>query len=219
MIKIFKKYSPILSILAIIISCYSLYITRLKPSKITIETGENIYIHYFKKGNVGVTLPVSFTNSGAVFKTIKNLALVIQLPGNSTHYQCEFLRTTKLDEKGNIIADSTGPIAIPPFTTITRGVIFRSSSDPNDFYINKYGNYSMFLVGCVENLQQPEVMDSFSIYISDKQLAELKKCRKTGSISAIRFRQTKWKNWRAHYLSDIEIEALHKNISANKSNF
>ena len=205
-----KGLPIVVSAIAIIISFYSLYMSHIKPAEIDLVAGEHININYFIEGNFALTLPVSFTNNGASIAIIRRVALLIQEPGKKEGYLFEPLFYQRIDEQGNFIHDSMPvPIAVPARDSVTKQIVFRSSLDrPNEFILEKEGKYQVTLLGWIAGSVEPELGDFFSIELTDANIATLNERREQKSTSTIRIRQSKWRKWSAHHLTEFEVDAL-----------
>ncbi len=206
-----KQSAPIIgSIVALIISFYSLYMAHMRPAKVDLIAGEHININYFEERNFGLTLPVNFSNSGASIATIRRVALLIQDPGNKEGYLLEPLFYQRIDERGNFLHDSMPvPIAVPARDTVTKQILFRSSWErPNEFILTKTGTYKLTLVGWIAGSVEPELGDFFSIQLTDEMISTLNERREQKATTTIRLRQSKWRKWSAHHLTELEVDAL-----------
>jgi hypothetical protein len=202
-----------ISVLALIVSGLTLYLSHLRPARIRIVAGESVHLHYFEEGNFGITLPVSFVNQGARIGTVSRVALLIQKNGSDEGYLLEPHAYQRLDSNQNFLHESTAsPISVPSKSNILKQVLFKSSVDrPDDFKIVS-GKFDLFLFGWTEGSIRPSAMDEFSIEVSEPVVHQLDEWHKKKITYTIGVLQSKWRKWSAHRLTEIEINTLQKNI-------
>lgn len=200
----------VVSFLALGVSVLTLYFSQLRSAVLSVIAGELLNIYYFTEGNCAVTLPISVSNNGARTAIVRRIALLIQEGGSAEGYLLEPLFYDRIDERGNFQHDSQPmPIAVPGLSTETKQVLFRSSLErPGEFRFSKAGSYKVTVLAWLRNSVGPQAEDSFSIIISDELLTELEKYRVSKSSASVRVRQSEWRKWGAHRLTEVEIAAL-----------
>ena len=206
-----KVFIPIaISCLAIGVSVVTLYFSQLRSAVVAVVAGEHLNIYYFQEGNCAVTLPISVANNGARTAIVRRVALLIQEGGSAEGYLLEPIFYDRIDENGNFQHDTQPlPIAVPGRSTETKQILFRSSFDrPSEFHFLKAGTYKATVLAWLRSSVEPQAADSFSFIISDEELAQLEKNRASKSASSIRVRQSEWRKWGAHRLTEVEIAAL-----------
>ena len=200
----------IVSCLALGVSILTLYFSQLRAAAITIIAGEHLNIYYFAQGNCAVTLPISVANNGARIAVVRRVALLIKEGGSPEGYLVEPLFYDRIDEQGDFQHEfQPYPIAVPGRSTETKQILFRSSFErPDEFRFFKSGLYKITVLAWLKNSVEPQAADSFSILIADEDLATLERYRAEKKSTSVRVRQSEWRKWGAHKLTEVETAAL-----------
>lgn len=199
----------IISILALLVSIVTLYLSLLRPAKIRIVAGESIHLFYFEEGNFGITLPVSFVNQGARIGTVSRVALLIQKHGNNEGYLLEPYAYQRLDANQRFQHESiAAPISIPSKSDISKQILFKSAiARPDEYQINA-GKYNLTLFGWTEGSIKPNITDTFSLEVSNPNAQRLEKWHDQKLTYTVCVPQSKWRKWAAHHLTEIEVSTL-----------
>jgi hypothetical protein len=209
-----KTLIPIvISSLALIVSFTTLYMTKIAPGKVRSIAGEHINIFYLKEGNIGVTLPVSFSNIGAKTVNIQRVALLFQSQNDKKSYLFEPVFYERLTEHGGFVPESqAAPIIIPTGKTVTKQVLFRSSIERQNEFQVRAVTYKLTLLVWIAGSVKPERTDSFYITLSDENikfiLEQYQLVKDNKPNVSFRTLQSKWRKWTAHYLTEDEVKDL-----------
>lgn len=221
-LKITKTVAPILiSIGAIIISFYSLYVTYLEEPQIKVDVGYDIEFYQHVKGPFSLMLAINFTNLGAKLITIQRIMAVIEPPGPADGYLLEARFFERLDVDGSYGSESTAvPITVHGRKTVPKVILFHSSfkKDQNYFYLKKAGNYKITLLGWIADSSEPVIIDSFSFSISPTQFSEYDENRQEKKMIVVRTLKSGLEKWSARSLTNDDSRFLLKRGNANHYN-
>jgi len=211
-----KDLIPIsISIVAMIVSSVSLYLSRIRPGELYLTAGEHITIAHELEGSVNCMLPVNFANAGSKHLTVDRVALLIQKSGNPEGYLLEPVWYLGIGESGQWKRDSAAvPITAFGGENVTKQIQFCSSLDnPKEFQMTKEGTYDLTLLAWLHGSTQPSMSDFFSLALTEKDVAKLCTYIQEKSLLTVMLKQSKWRNWDAHSLKAIEVDGIKKHLA------
>ncbi len=202
----------VISVIALLVSFITLYLTHLKAARIAIIAGEHLNIGHYIEGNLNITLPITFVNYGAKTATVKRVALLIQKSGNSEGYLLEPYFYQKVGDSGEFQNESQPtPIGVSGKQNITKQVLFRSSEErPFEFQLIKEGSYTFTLLGWVDTSEIPDISDTFNLEIEPEIATKLELELGKKTASTIRIPQATWRNWTSQKLKQYQVKGLLK---------
>lgn len=206
-----KDSIPIaISIVALFVSVFSLYVSMFRPGKPHLTAGEHIAISHQPEGSANFILPVNFSNAGSKYLTVDRVALLIQESGNPEGYLLEPAFYLALAENGVFKYDSLSvPITIFGGENVTKQVMFISSTErATEFQMTKAGTYNLSLLSWMHGSAKPLISDSFSLVVSEAHAATLAGYIKEKRLDSVKLPQSKWRSWDAHYCKAVEIENI-----------
>ena len=192
--KLNKNYiSIILSISAVGISIFTLYLSKLEPSKITVFIGEEAVIWKDVSIDRSISFPINVFNTGAELGVIEKIALLVSGPKRKEPYLVEakyFLNSR--NEK-----ESPKPIMLSGHDNTSRQVTF---SGIEEILEEGEGLYKIMILIWENNHDSPVKGDSFSIVVpkSDIDILRATYQSRTYDIS-------NWGNWKGGYIKDPKI--------------
>jgi hypothetical protein len=200
----------VISILALLVSLLSLYYSQVRGAKLRLVAGEHLNINHFVEGNVGVSLPVSLINEGVRPATLRRVGLTISIKGKVEGELLEPFYFQRIDDKGNFLQESMPtPITVAASQSVVKQVLFRSDfNHPAEFHLVNPGTYELVLLGWTEDSFVPSVKDKFDIEISEEDASQLRQYLASKTLLTIRISQFAWRKWRAHHLTEAEIQDL-----------
>jgi hypothetical protein len=206
-----NTWVPILiSSFALMVSFLSLYFTAIRPARLEILPGEEVFLSHFSEGNFSISVPVSFINHGARTGVVRRLALLVQPPGEEDPYLLEPLNFQKVDDKGGFHVEAmVAPVAVGGRQSVTKQVIFRSSYErPKEFQVVSPGIYHFRLLTWTTQESGPTSRYPFSAEIPADMALALKQRLQVGDVKWDRVRLEPWRRWAARRLSAREASGL-----------
>jgi hypothetical protein len=204
-----KVLTPVaISLLALVVSFSSLYLSWLHPAELQVVAGEHVTIKHQDGGTFVLTLPVNLANAGSRLVTVDRLAMLIQSADSPEGYLLEplyYLRIIENTSTGPSFAvDSLPvPITISGRENVTKQVGFCSSYDrPTEFKLTRAGTYALTLLAWARGSAKPRAYDRFAIVVSEANVASIAK------QDAIKLPQSRWRSWSAHHLTAVEVKIL-----------
>jgi len=189
-----KNYlSVVLSISAVVISIFTLYLSKLEPSKITVFTGEDVVIWSEVDIDRSISFPINFYNTGAELGVIEKIALVIYGPKRKGPYLVEakyFLNSKNKNE-------SPKPIMLPGHDNTLRQITF---SGIEDVLKEGKGLYEIIVLIWKDDYDIPIKSDSFSIVVPQSDLDSFRNTYQSRTYVI-----SNWANWKSGYITDPEI--------------
>lgn len=212
-----KDLIPIaISIVALLGSIISLYMSRFRPGKLHLTAGEQVTIGHVPEGPVTFVLPVNFANAGSKHITVDRVALLIQHRGNPEGYLLEPAYYLALAESGQFKRDSLAvPVTVFGGENITKQVQFASSIErPKEFQMTKEDTYDLTLLAWLHGSTNPNISDCFSLVVSEADVANLAIYIKEKTFLTVMLKQSKWRNWDAHYCKANEVAGIIKHATS-----
>ena len=210
-----KVLIPIaISIVALLISIISLYMSGFRPGKPHLTAGEHIAISHQLDGVVNFILAVNFANAGSKHLTIDRVALLIQHRGSPEGYLLEPNSYLSLTGSGSFIFDSLAvPITIFGGENVTKQVMFTSSTGrptefETEFQMTRADTYDLSLLSWMHGSAKPLISDSFSLVVTEAHVATLANHIKEKKLDSVKLPQSKWRSWDAHYCKEHDVDAI-----------
>jgi len=206
-----KDLIPIvISIVALLGSIISLYVTRFRPGELHLAAGEHVTIGHVPEGPLTFVLPVNFANAGSKHLTVDRVALLIQHSGSPEGYLLEPAYYLALAESGQFKRDSLAvPVTVFGGENVTKQIQFASSIErPNEFQMTKDGTYDLTLLAWLHGSTKPGASDSFSLVVSEADVAKLVSYIEEKTYLTVMLKQSKWRSWDAHYCKANEVEGI-----------
>ena len=216
MIEMKDLIAIVISILAMLISIVSLYISRFKPGELHLAAGEHTFISHepegIAEGCVRFLLAVNIANAGSKHLTVDRVALLIQHRGNPEGYLLEPTFYLVLAKTGSFEYDSTSiPITVFGGENVTKQVMFGSSTErPTEFQMTMADTYDLTLLAWLHGSTKPSVSDSFSLVVSKAHVVTLTNHIKEKKPDSVKIPQSKWRSWDAHVCKQTEVEDIKK---------
>ena len=69
------KFGAVVSVISLIVSVSTFFYTYLRPATLSLTVGDAIFISYGYDNNLGVTVPLSYSNSGSRSGSVGKLTL------------------------------------------------------------------------------------------------------------------------------------------------
>lgn len=202
----------VISLVALLVSIVSLYVSTLRPGALHVTAGEHIAISHQPDGSAGFILPVNVANAGSKHLTVDRVALLIQQSGDPEGYLLEPSFYLALAESGDFKYDSLSvPITVFGGENVTKQVMFISSTErAAEFQMTRAGFYDVTLLAWLHGSSKPRVSDSFSIVVSEANVATLLNYIKEKKSFSVKLPQSKWRAWDAHRCKATEVEDIKK---------
>lgn len=215
-----KVLIPIaISIVAMLVSIVSLYVSRLRPGELHLAAGEHTFISHepegIAEGCVRFILPVNVANAGSKHLTVDRVALLIQHRGNPEGYLLEPTFYLVLGESGDFKYNSPSiPITVFGGENVTMQVMFGSSTErPTEFQMTKADTYDLTLLAWLHGSIKPSVSDFFSLVVSEAHAVTLANHIKEKKPFSLKIPQSKWRSWDAHFCKATEVEDIKKALT------
>ena len=219
-----KVLIPIaVSLVALLISIISLYVSKFRLGELHLTAGEHIAIGHVLEGPVTFVLPVNFANAGSKHLTIDRVALLIQHSGSPEGYLLEpnyYLLEPNyyltFAESGEFKRDSLAvPITVFGGENVTKQVQFASSTErPVEFQMTKDGTYDVTLLAWLHGSTKPSMSDSFSLVVSEAHATQMVNYIKEKTFLTVMLKQSKWRSWDAHYCKSNKIEGIIEHVTS-----
>lgn len=206
-----KDYLALLaSLIALVLTLVNIYFTHFRGASLQAVAGEKVGFYYFNEGNLAVVVTVAVVNHGIRSDTLQKLALLVRSPGGADAYLLEPLFYEKLKENGDLLHDSEpAPIPVSGRSTVVKHVLFRASYErPEEFLITAVGTYQLALLAWVRDSIKPVVSQGFTVELSAHDIDKLKDYRSEKKTTLVNVRQSQWRKWYPHYLTEVEFAAL-----------
>jgi len=193
-----KNYiSVFLSISAVGISLFTLYLSSFKPSKITVFTGEEVVIWKSISVDSSISLPINIFNTGSELGVIKKFALLISGPKRKGLYLVEAIYF--LDSKKNK-NESTEPIMLSGHDNTSRRITF---SGVEEILKEGEGLYKIMVLIWENDYDSPIKGDSFSIVVTKSDIDTFKNTYQSRTYVI-----SNWDNWKGGYIKDPKIISI-----------
>lgn len=204
-----NKFAIVTSIIALLVSLVALYLNFFCPAEPRIAVGDRVNIHHYKEGNLGISIPVSISNSGAKFVTIERLALLIRKTDSKEGYLLEPHTFGRLENNDLVGESLSSPIPLSGRSNLVKEVLFRTSTDKsNGFDIDKPGTYELTLLAWVGDSVKPRAIDSFSLVLEEGDIKILSDYQLQQRTTTLQLPLSKWRQWGAHNLTEVEVNIL-----------
>jgi hypothetical protein len=174
------KLIPILiSIIAIVVSAFTLYIAKVKPAKISAFVGESLQVWHMKNSALNIDLPIVFSNSGAKGSAIRSLGLIIKDSSSEDSLLLKWLGIKAYEdsrEMGPIwkFDNQRTPLAVPAYSEVAHIVNFVIENDGGN-WIPKPKAYDLILVGWTTNSIKPSIKHTTSWSFNESEVDIIKK--------------------------------------------
>ena len=200
------RLSIVLSILAFTISAVSFYLTTLREVEPEIQAGSRFYISHDIYGKASIAMSINATNIGARLFVVERLALLIHRPDSLDGYVMTPAGYVKVNDKGEPQEEGmVGPITVAGRGQVTKQILFKSSSEEDDFTITSPGKYEYTLVAWFSGKPDPAIADRFAIELSTtdaNQLSHWANLQVTNSVVVERIGGNEWKAGR---VKDVQV--------------
>ncbi|MDO8282231.1 MAG: hypothetical protein Q7U10_06350 [Thermodesulfovibrionia bacterium] len=206
-----KDLVPIvISIVALLGSIISLYVSKFRMGELHLTAGEHTAISHDLEGPVSFILAVNFANAGSKHLTVDRVALLIQHSGSPEGYLLEPAYYLAFGESGELIRDSLAvPITVFGGENVTKQVQFSSSIErPFEYQMTKDGTYDLTLLAWLHGSTKPSMSDCFSLVVEEAHVAKLLSYIKEKKNLTVMLKQSKWRNWDAHSCKANEVEGI-----------
>lgn len=166
----------LISLIAVIISIITLYITSLNPPKISLSVGESMQIwHNTDESHaLNIDLPIVFYNAGAKSGVVSSLALIIKDPNSEESILIKWIGTKNFEDSKLIFESQRLPIAVPANGEIAHIVSF-AGKHQNLNWIPKPITYNLYLLGWTKDSENPAINYKFAWTFSDNDVLDIKK--------------------------------------------
>jgi hypothetical protein len=203
------KLAPIaISLVALVISSLTFFLTQLQPARIRVHPAEFAYVTS-KTDNLEFHLPLTFVNDGAALGIVQKVALLIQSPGRSDGYLLQAAYFEKL-ESGDYKPESVVvPIPIEGRRTLGKQVLFISARDtPRDNPLSVTGPHRATVLVWASEAIHPTATAPFQFVLSDRDLADLEAQRLGKRTETIELHQEKFRSWNARPVNEQDVREL-----------
>lgn len=174
-----KKIPIIASILAVIISVFSLYTTTMQPAEITLSVGESMQIWHNNADELQVDIPVIFTNSGAKSGVIRSLGIIIKDPQSEDAIFIKWygFKTYKdsINGKSSWIYESLRtPLSVSARSEASKMIAF-SSNEAGKNWKPKAITYDIYLLSWNSSNEKPDTKLKINWNFNQDQLSQIQK--------------------------------------------
>lgn len=183
-----KKLIPtIISIVAIIISISSIYLTSLKPPTITLSVGESMQVWHNANKEVNIDLPIIFHNSGSQSGVIRSLGIIFKDPNSEESMFIKWLGFKKYEDKVEgrsawIYESTRTPLAVPPAGEVSKMVNFYSEK-AGVGWIPKPITYDIYLLAWDTGSETPTIRQKISWTYREADVSEIKRRLEEGQFN------------------------------------
>ena len=146
---------------AVIVSLSTLYLTQLRPARISIKPGEAIQIWHNNLGELNVDMSIAFHNTGNQPLTINSLAMILKDPNTDNALFMKFYGVKKTDPSKsgiNLTYESYrfAPLTIPAREEVTKFINFYAGP-PGKGWIPKSTRYDIYILGWSSGQEDPDL--------------------------------------------------------------
>lgn len=208
----FRNITPIgVSLIAMVISLFSLFLSQLQPDRIKVYPGELAYLRNLEDNILSFNLFLSFTNGGARPGVVRKIAVLLIPPDKSDGYILQAAFFDQLDSEGNFFRESVvGPIAVDGHQTVSRQVRFISAREnPGDYIpLLVQGEYQAIILLWTSTDSQPTITVQYPFMLSDRDLEELQLQREGKLNQSVELSLRQFDQWKAGTINEQEDRDL-----------
>jgi hypothetical protein len=175
-----KQVVPVLlSIVAIIVSLFSLYVTTLRPAEITLSIGEAMQVWHNENHELNIDLPIIFQNKGSQSGVVRSLGIIIKDPNSEESIFIKWVGFKKFED---VIGGTSSwvyealrtPISIAPGGEVSKMVNFYSGR-AGEGWLPKPITYDLYLLGWESGGETPRIRQQFDWTFKPEDVAEIKR--------------------------------------------
>lgn len=181
-VKLFKYAKEVLPLLfsgiAVVVSLSTLYLTQLRPARISIAPGETMQIWHNNAGELNVDMSVVFHNTGSQPLTINSLAMILKDPNTDDALFMKYYGIKRLDQSKPGISLTYEsyrftPLTIAPREVVTKFVDFYAGH-PGKGWIPKSTRYDIYILGWSSGQEKPDLRAKVQWSFNDEDVQAIK---------------------------------------------
>jgi hypothetical protein len=167
-----KYASIVISLVALVLSFWSLYFSHLRASSFSVHTSETFIARDYDSHTV-LHVPMTFANSGAKMGVINNVQLAVQRRPGGARLIFENIGFDSVDANEELRrALPPGPIAVEGRAAASKNIRFSSvRKHANERVFADVGTYDVTVLVWDPTGDKPQATESFAVEITDQHLA------------------------------------------------
>jgi hypothetical protein len=210
-----RKATPtLISLVALLVSVVSFYVSSLKPAHVSMSVGDSMQIWHDLDQRLEIDLPIVFRNSGSEAGVLRSLAIILRDPRSEESLFISWYGTKSTSGATWVYDTVLTPITVPAGGELSKMVNF-SGAQSNVDWLPKPTTYDLYVLawsGARETAS--EILESTWTF-KQSDIASIKQYREQGKKTGIWIYKDSRFAADARMLTKGEFNQLTKGASQN----